>query len=288
MSARRPLAPFGRAAIAVTLAVAASMTVPAGGVAAQPAPRSLPSAAPGATSPVMAASTAGSSTTDQHVVARRANPDGTTSVSIYRAAPDVSAEQLYAKLKAQGVTGLVDPSAPQPLDVFQCYYGTAYALESGKCPAIKWRWNGFSDPQVYFRDHTPARWPVSASVSKWHEAVGIDSYWISGGSSCPGSGKHCVNVYSANYGATGWKGSTSYQYDSSRYFIDGTVKVQLNDYYSSTADNRGTTCHELGHALGVGHNTSTSSCMYSTSISGTDPMYPNSSDYNLLRYVIYP
>jgi predicted Zn-dependent protease len=64
--------------------------------------------------------------------------------------------------------------------------------------------------------------------------------------------------------------------------------VHLNDKYSSSADNRGTTCHELGHALGLGHNSSTGSCLYASAVSGTDPQYPNSNDYNTLRYKIYP
>lgn len=282
MTARRPFSLF---AIAVAAAVAAT-AVPTGAAAGPGQPAgSGPSA--GAASAATAATRSAAAEPDGHVLARRTKPGGVTSVAIYDPAPGVTADQLYAILRAQGVPGLVDPSAPQTLDSYQCYYGTAFALEGGKCPPIRWRWNGFSDPQVYFRDHTPTQWPVSASVSKWHEAVGIDSYWISGGSSCPGGGRHCVNVYSGNYGA-GWRGRAVYSYDSSRYFIDGSVRVELNNYYSSSADNRGNTCHQLGHALGVDHNASTSSCMYGSSISGTDPQYPNSSDYNLLRYVIYP
>lgn len=277
MTARRPLSLL----VTALAAVLAALTVPAG-AAARPAQQATGH-------PVGAVPTAGVTATSDggHVVAVQTRPTGITSVTIYDTAPGVSTDELYAMLRGQGVPGLVDPSGPQTLDSYQCYYGTAYALESGRCPAVKWRWNGFDDPQVYFRDHTPSQWPVSASVSKWHEAVGIDSYWISGGTACPSGGRHCVHVYSGNYGY-GWRGRTLYSYDSYRYFIDGSVKVELNDYYSNSYDNRGNTCHQLGHALGVDHNTSTTSCMYSTSISGTDPMYPNSSDYGLLRYVIYP
>lgn len=157
-------------------------------------------------------------------------------------------------------------------------------------PCIAWRFNGWSDPQVYFRDHSGAAWPVDVAVAKWHEAVGIDSYYIWMSTGCPSTstGKHCVNVYSQwyNNNSLAW---IDYAFDPSRKFIDGSVAVHLNDRFSLAEDNRSTVCEELGHALGVGHNYGErdASCMGQT-IPGPDHPFPGSNDYGLLRYVVYP
>jgi hypothetical protein len=223
------------------------------------------------------------------VWAQQVNPDGTTTVSLYRAPVGVSATQLYASLRETGVTGLVDPSGPQPLAAGACSYGTASALQNGACPPVRWRKNGFGDPQVYFRDHTSAAWPVTASVSEWHKAVGADSYYIYRTSACPAAstGRHCVNVLSGNYGFTGPSRITM-TYDSSRYLVDGSVEIRLNHHYSNPNENRTVVCLNLGTALGVGQNSASNSCMYPYTVSGPEPRLPNSSDYNLIRYVLYP
>lgn len=217
-------------------------------------------------------------------------PDGSVEYSVYRAAEGFSAAELFAELRAEGVPGLRSPAQRDQTgpdqDPFTCYHGTAYAFDSGRCPPARWTNGGHSDPQVYFRDHTPSAWPVRAAVAAWNRAVGIDSYWTTGG--CPAGGRHCVDVWSGNYGANGWTGNTTYRLNASRNLLDGSVRVRLNDYYAaSAADRRNSTCHELGHALGVAHNLSTGSCVYYRDIAA-NPQLPHSSDYNLLRYVVYP
>ncbi|MCW3816437.1 matrixin family metalloprotease [Micromonospora sp. DR5-3] len=63
------------------------------------------------------------------------------------------------------------------------------------------------------------------------------------------------------------------------YYAGATV--QLNTYCSGTEYERwNTACHELGHVLGLGHNTSTSSCVYAYRSS---QRYPNTDDFNLLE-----
>lgn len=58
------------------------------------------------------------------------------------------------------------------------------------------------------------------------------------------------------------------------------ASVQLNDYYSLTySEHRNVSCHETGHAIGLGHNTSTSSCMHESDVSSR---YPNQDDYALI------
>lgn len=280
---------FWRAAILLTttVTVAAGFSAPAS--AAPPTgPRGPYDRIPGASHVVVGDD-------DLTIFATRA--DGGGSFAVYRTPPG-QGSRLLAELRARGVIdksvpakaapGGGDPVSGSVDPIRNCasgYGGARYWGDSTCNLKIRWRWNGYSDPQIYFRDHTPAQWPVSASVTKWHEAVGVDSYWTSG--SCPGGGRHCVNVFSGFY-TTSWYGYTRADYDSSYYFIDGGVEVYLNDKFSSSDDNRGTACHELGHALGLGHNSSTGSCLYTSAVAGPDPRYPDSGDYNTLRYIVYP
>jgi hypothetical protein len=137
---------------------------------------------------------------------------------------------------------------------------------------------------VYFLDHTSSTWPITAVVPEWNLAHGIDSWYRWFTSGCPGNGTHCVNVYDRDYGSTGWYGRAVITYNSSTDTIDSAY-VQLNDHYSGTAaEHRDTACQELGHTLGLGHNTSTSSCMYEFR---TSQQVPNSDDFDML-HGIYP
>jgi hypothetical protein len=219
--------------------------------------------------------------TDSDVYALTAAPDGTTSLTIYRPAPGVTSADLSATLAAQGVNGIVTPSAAAAA-ALPCSLGTARTLV---CPPVKWARNGFAHPQVYFLDHTSSAWPLTAVVPNWNLAHGVDSWyrWFTAG--CPGGGRHCVNVYDANYGGTGWTGLSHFSWNSSNNFIDGSVYTQLNDFYGGTAaEHRNTTCHELGHDLGLAHNVSTSSCLYFVR---TSQQTPNADDFNMLA-AIYP
>ncbi|MEV4416797.1 hypothetical protein [Catellatospora sp. NPDC049609] len=202
-------------------------------------------------------------------------PGGIVKVTIYTPAPGVSVEQLAANL------GITAPARViRPMDPFQCYYGTAYALDSGRCPPIKW---SGTRPVVYFRDYSNANWPFSAAIPSWNTSPDIDVWHRT--SACP-SGSHCVTVYNGNYGATGLEGETTYSYyTTSRTFVDGTVVIKVNDYYHSTySQRRQTACHEVGHAIGVGHNVSTASCIYAV---GGTAQNPSGDDINLLTHVIY-
>jgi hypothetical protein len=209
--------------------------------------------------------------------------DGSVSVTIYDPAKGVTPDQLRDKLRRSGVTGVLDkgqqPPTTQPGQkqqlLLECFsYGSAREW----CDH-RWSYGSFRDPQVYFLDHTSSAWPVTSAVNDWYQAVGIDAYyrWYTAG--CPG-GTHCVNVYNGGYGATGWYGLTTWSPGT-----QGPVTVQLNDSYPLTAnEHRTIACHELGHALSLAHNVSTSSCLYSgTYIS----LHPNGDDYNILPR-IYP
>ncbi|MFC0625395.1 hypothetical protein [Kribbella deserti] len=207
--------------------------------------------------------------------------DGKTTVSIYDPAKSVTPDQLRDKLRRSGVDGVLSkgqqPPKAQPgqRTALACQsYGTARQW----CDH-QWSYGGYNDPQVYFLDHTSSAWPVSASVTEWNKAVGIDSFYRYYTLGCP-SGVHCVDVYNGAYGTTGWYGLTTWTPGT-----QGPVTVKLNDSYTLTAaEHRTIACHELGHALSLNHNTATSSCLFSgTYVS----LVPNADDYKILP-LIYP
>lgn len=211
------------------------------------------------------------------------NADGTRSVTQYDAAPGVSDAQLLQELQAAGAVGTTGSSVSPLVSSTACSWGTARTIQ---CPPAHWANNGHAHPQVYFVDHTGSAWPVDQATYTWNQAQGIDSLYTWG--SCPGyGGTHCVNVNDANYGATGWVGLTTYQLGSNNNFVDGKVFVRLNDYpYGvNAAGHRQAACHEQGHALGMGHNTSTSSCLYFQITNATGSQRPNNDDFSLIAGV---
>ncbi|MGX6607701.1 matrixin family metalloprotease [Micromonosporaceae bacterium Da 78-11] len=141
-----------------------------------------------------------------------------------------------------------------------------------------WAHDGLSHSQIYFVDHTGSLWPVTTSTYKWNEAKGVDSYYVS---SCPSSRLHCVDVreYNAddgNYGVTylSWSGV---HYTS--------VRVTLNNRNATNAtQRRKTTCHELGHVLGLEHRTVSSSCLRSgNAVTLNISLVPDAHDFTALH-----
>lgn len=220
----------------------------------------------------------------KQVLAEQPLPDGATRYTSYTPAKGVAPEQLAAKLRRTGVNAEVvtQDGSGDGISAFagMCAYGIARTLT---CPPKYWRNNGYDDPQVYFIDHSSWQWPTDQAVYTWNQSYGIDSYYAWGG--CPGyGGTHCIDVWSGNYGP-GWSGLTTWVANSDGSFVELGSLVQLNDYYSySGTQRRSNVCHELGHALGLGHAVGGGSCM--------NPYrgdYPHSDDFFLLAdiYSIY-
>jgi hypothetical protein len=148
-----------------------------------------------------------------------------------------------------------------------------------------WAHNGLAHSQIYFVDHTGAKWPVTTVTYKWNLAQGVDSYYES---RCPSTRLHCVHVYEVNrsdgywsqtYGATFFNG-----WNSARHNYEG-VHVWLNNHTVRTAAQaRKSTCHELGHVLGLAHRATNASCMRQ----GPSPpisQYPDSHDFGELKAI---
>ncbi|GAA2329762.1 hypothetical protein [Dactylosporangium salmoneum] len=266
----RSILPVRRLSVAGVLVVAAVL---AGGTPADAA------AAPATAAPAAVVDA-------EDVITEVKLPDGATEVTIHVPAPGVTTDQLYQKLKAKGTPGLKAPApapkslaASPPDDLCNLNYSATWS-----CPPVHWARNGFGHPQVYFVDYTGSSYPVSQVVPVWDQAHGVDSHYTH---SCPTTaGVHCVQVSENNYGANGEFGSTSMRFDSNYVFFDGLVNITLNNYYAnySAALRKKFTCHETGHALGMGHNTavSTQSCMIQGEYEFPSP---NSSDFTLLARV---
>ncbi len=217
---------------------------------------------------------------DDAVYVVQPRSDGTTYTAIYEPAPGVTADELRSTLRRQGVRGVQDESSALGIGIAGCspIVGTASAW----C-GHKWAYGPFNDPQVYFLDHSGDSWPVTDARVDWYQAPGIDAYYRWHTAGCPGGGRHCVHVYSGNYG-TAWYGLTEAS-TSGGYFVDGSVTVKLNDQVTPNtyAARRSVACHEMGHALGLDHNGSTNSCLSVPEF----PQHPSSDDFAVLNQ-LYP
>ena len=207
------------------------------------------------------------------------NADGSTTESIYTPAEGITPEELATRLTADGVPDVTLDDPKPPPGVAPCSYGTARTWATATTCFARWSTRGQPRPRIFFRDRSTAAWPVGRAVTKWNETSGIDSRYFAFSQGCAAGG-HCVIIYNAAYGATGWTGMTTRTLNAAGTYIEGAY-IQLNETYGGTTAQRwNTACHEIGHVLGLDHNTSTNSCLYGSRTSVTAP---SSQDFALLE-----
>ncbi|MES2626630.1 MAG: hypothetical protein V4628_15195 [Pseudomonadota bacterium] len=142
-------------------------------------------------------------------------------------------------------------------------------------------------------DSVTSSWQPSleTALQEWSYSAAIDMKVTSADDSlttrqnCPiAAGK--IRVCNYTYGTNGWLGLTSIGVDASGH-VD-RARSRLNDSYSGSwalpTERNHTTCHELGHTLGLDHSSedgsSQGTCMdYSTSVNS---QWPAAIDYETL------
>jgi hypothetical protein len=169
-------------------------------------------------------------------------------------------------------------------------------------------WNGYhwartSNPfQLQLGDNVSGDWDamLQTASNDWDTRNVVDTTVVPGGArpkSCrPTSGR--VEVCSARYGNTGWLGLAQIWITGGTHITQGVVKN--NDYYfgnssyayNNTAEMQHVICQEIGHTLGLDHQSedgsSQNTCMdyyHNTSDNDTTSTRPNAHDYEELGII---
>ena len=122
-----------------------------------------------------------------------------------------------------------------------------------------WEHPAHSFGSIAVEDHTGTLWPVTTATSTWGSGYHYGS--------CRNS--QCVRVQETDAGPDGVVGSTTYgAYATSSGERFSDVVITMNDYYGrrfTAAQRLEAVTHELGHALGLGHDDGADhGAMYST------------------------
>lgn len=118
------------------------------------------------------------------------------------------------------------------------------------------RWSAANAQALCLRDPRGHAW-VRRAVREWNTSPWVDIDYRVG--ACP-TWVRTIRIRTANYGPTGWEGHNVWWWNTNSYLLH--VNIKFNTYYRNRWRPRAMACHEIGHALGLGHNTLPTSCMY--------------------------
>lgn len=242
----------------------------------------------------------------QSVVSYHQTSSTEATITYYDLAPGGSAQKLYKSLQTKGVKGLLDPSksnqssAASPQNVkgaaiggHPCASGTARVECSYGRPygQIHWQNSGHSHPQIYFLDSTGSQWPTDKATYEWNKAQGIDSNYkyvsnVYASGVCPRiAGIHCVPIVDGNYGSNGLGDggiAATTVVTNGDNIVRASIQLNTYNFNLNAYGYRQTICHEEGHALGLDHNTSATSCLIDHKTNSAASQNPNSDDFALV------
>jgi Matrixin len=148
-----------------------------------------------------------------------------------------------------------------------------------------WAQGGRSRAMIVFVDGTGVDWPVGTTTKRYNLASGVDSRWKF---SCPaGSGYHCVivaqyqDVTAPDQVCVGAYSCTFRYAGSDGHWVSAWVTVN-DSSVSGAAQHRKVVCHALGHALGLEHDSSASSCM-NQDFTSADSLWPSEQNLSALH-----
>lgn len=132
---------------------------------------------------------------------------------------------------------------------------------------------------VYVENHTGSRWPVRRAAASLDNHSGLHLIVVR---RCP-AGAQCIKVYEVGNlpGRTVGRARTTWNTATGELFT-ATVYLERRYGVQRGYDRRlGLVCHELGHAVGLQHTSSRSSCMFPYADSASDHL--NGAGYRQLR-----
>lgn len=158
--------------------------------------------------------------------------------------------------------------------------GSAYASHRWSC----WKYaNGFIN---WYNGAGGDNWNIyneeaRTDSNSWHNFTDVTLNPVSGA----GTSDH-INAFAGFYGANGWLGIAEIRRASGCTILEGRVRLNLsyldNGSYSRT-NKKHVACQEVGHLLGLHHNTSSNTtCMNDRILSAP---FPNTHDRDLVNSI---
>ncbi len=157
------------------------------------------------------------------------------------------------------------------------------------------RWNGYhwylSDDdrqltlRIGLRDDSNYRRPTQDAAWEWGSGTRIDYDLVEGDTNCDPPSKGEVKVCEISADGDGRLEAFTFPWVTSQGHITRMlIKLEAAGAGWSYSDRRRVVCHELGHALGLGHRADGSRSCMSPSI---DTAFPDGHDKDMVDYITH-